>query len=543
MQNRPSSAYFASRSEVIGINGMVASSHSLASAAGIEILKKGGSAVDAAIAANAVLAVVEPTGCGIGGDLFAICWIEGDKKLYGLNGSGRSSLLSDINQIKERGYSTIPKLGPLSITVPGCVDAWFELHNKFCNLEMEEILKPAIYLAENGFPLTEVITFYWNRNMAAFKEFPSAYALFGSEKRVKGERIKNESLAKTLSVIAKSGKDVFYQGDIARKISDFIVQSGGNFCEEDLNRHSSIWVDPLSINYRGYDIWELPPNGQGIAVLQMLNMLEEYNLADIKWNSAEYIHLLVEAKKLVYEDRAKYYSDPDFSDFDYNRLLTKSYAKERSQFIDLSVASKTVSAGSVSEGDTVYLSTADQWGNMVSFIQSNYMGMGSGIAPPGLGFMLQNRGCSFSLDKNHANCLESGKRPFHTIIPAFVSKEDKPMISFGLMGGDMQPQGHVQIISNIFDHGMNLQEAGDAPRVRHEGSSDPNGNLAVELGGTLFLEHGFSDDTIADLGRRGHNVKVQKGGYGGYQAIMKNQKQNVYYGASEYRKDGCALAY
>ena len=533
---------FATRSEVIATNGMAATSHPLATQTALDVLKDGGNAIDAAIAANAVLGLVEPTGCGIGGDLFAIVWIEEDKKLYGLNSSGPAPQDMTIEKLKAMGVDKIPPFGPLPVTVPGAVAGWTALHKRFGNKSFEELFNNAIYYADNGFPITEVVGYYLRLSSERYKDYPNFKDVWmpNGEALKKGDVFVNKDLANTYKQIAKSYGESFYNGDIAQTISEFITEQGGFLSVDDLKSYEPEWVNPVSSNYRGFDVWELPPNGQGIAALQILNILEQYDIASMGHNSAEYIHLFTEAKKLAYEDRAKYYADMSFADVPVKELISKEYALTRNKLINPKKAASTYDSGIFEDGDTIYMTVADKDGNMVSLIQSNYRGMGSGMVPPNLGFMLQDRGEMFSLDPDHRNSLEGGKRPFHTIIPAFITKDDKPFISFGLMGGGMQPQGHAQIVVNIVDFQMNLQEAGDAPRIRHFGSSEPTGETMLN-GGFLSLESGINDQVRNELLKLGHNLKDEKGGYGGYQAIMKVNE--VYYGASESRKDGHASGY
>lgn len=543
-QDRVTGLTFATRSEVIAQNGMACTSQPLATQAALDILKAGGNAIDAAIAANAVLGLVEPTGNGMGGDLFAIVWDAKTKKLYGLNASGRSPYDLTLDYFKENGYEKIPSLGPLPVSVPGCVDGWFELHDKFGKLPMKAVLDPAIQYAENGFPLTELIAYYWGSNSRSLKQFPGFEEIFmpGGKAPAKGEVFKNPYLAKTLKLVAEGGRDIFYKGEIAEKIVSYVREQGGFLSMRDFEDHSSEWVEPISTNYRGYDVWELPPNGQGTAVLQMLNILENYDIASMGFGSPEYMHLFIEAKKLAYEDRAKYYSDMDFNTIPVNGLISKEYAKKRAELIDENRSARSYPAGELEMGNTIYLTTADKDGNMVSLIQSNYRGMGSGMTPGKLGFILQDRGELFALREDHMNVYEPHKRPFHTIIPAFITKDGEPFISFGLMGGAMQPQGHTQIVCNLIDFGMNLQEAGDAPRISHDGSSQPTGTTMTD-GGVVSLESGFSYQTIRELMSKGHKIGYAKGPYGGYQAIMYDKKNKVFYGASESRKDGQAAGY
>ncbi len=543
-QDRVTGLTFATRSEVIAQNGMACTSQPLATQAALDILKGGGNAIDAAIAANAVLGLVEPTGNGMGGDLFAIVWDAKTKKLYGLNASGRSPYDLTLDYFKEKEYEKIPSLGPLPVSVPGCVDGWFELHNKFGKMPMSDILLPAIYYARNGFPLTELIAYYWDSSARVLKRYPGFEEIFmpGGRAPEKGEVFKNPYLANTLELVASEGRDVFYKGEIAEKIVTYVREQGGFLSMKDFEDHTSEWVEPISTSYRGYDVWELPPNGQGTAVLQMLNILENYDIASMGFGSPEYMHLFIEAKKLAFEDRAKYYSDPDFNQLPIKELISKEYAKKRAKLINVNRAARSYPAGELEQGNTIYLTTADSEGNMVSLIQSNYRGMGSGMTPGQLGFILQDRGELFALEEGHMNVYEPHKRPFHTIIPAFITKNDEPYISFGLMGGAMQPQGHTQIVCNIIDFGMNLQEAGDAPRISHSGSSQPTGEEMTD-GGEVSLESGFSYQTIRDLMSKGHKIGYAKGPYGGYQAIMWDKRNKVYYGASESRKDGQAAGY
>jgi gamma-glutamyltranspeptidase/glutathione hydrolase len=536
----------ASRSEVIAPHGMAATSQPLATQVALDILKAGGTAVDAAIAANAALGLMEPTGCGIGGDLFAIVWDAEKQQLSGLNASGRAPALMTIEYLRERGMDAIPPLGPLPVSVPGAVDGWYELHGRYGRLPMAEILAPAIRYARDGFPVSEVIAYYMASNKPYVEEYPGyaeTYMPDGDTPK-KGEMFSNPRLAKTYEMIAEGGRDVFYKGEIAKVIDAFMKEQGGLLRYEDLANHRSEWVDPVSTNYRGWDVHELPPSGQGIAALQILNILEAHDIASMGFGSAEYIHLFVEAKKLAYEDRARYYADMDFAEVPVETLISKDYAALRRKLISMDKASQSVPAGDakLEEGDTIYLTVADRDGNMVSLIQSNFRGLGSGMIPTDLGFMLQDRAELFSLDPGHANALQPGKRPFHTIIPAFVTKDGEPLMSFGVMGGSMQPQGHVQIIVNMVDFGMNLQEAGDAARIRHGGSSQPTGGRMTD-GGTVYLERGFSEKTRRALEALGHKLGDSDGSFGGYQAILRDSEQGVYYGASEVRKDGQAAGY
>ncbi len=544
---------FASRSEVIATDAMAATSHPLATQIALDIMKQGGNAIDAAIAANAALGLMEPTGNGIGGDLYAIIWDAKTSTLHGLNASGRSPLGLSYDTLKAEldklGRHDLPPHGMLPISVPGTVDGWFEMHQKFGKLPMPTILQPTIEYAEKGFPVTELIAYYWNRSVPILSpqpgDFKGAFTLNGKAP-AKGEIFKNPALANTLKAIAKDGRDAFYRGELTRKIDSFMQQNGGYLRFADFANHRSDWVEPVSADYKGYTLWELPPNGQGIAALQMLQIIKNFDLAAMGFNSPESIHIMVEAKKLAFEDRAKFYADTDFKKQPIAGLISVEYGKERAKLIS-ERATQRVDAGNphLYEGDTIYMTTADKDGNMVSLIQSNYRGMGSGVVVPGLGFVFQDRGQLFSMDKNHANAYEPGKRPFNTIIPAFVTKDGKPLISYGVMGGAMQPQGHVQILVNMVDFGMNLQEAGDAARWQHLGSTEPTDGQEAYLknGGYIEVERGIPFETVRELQKRGHDVRYGLGGYGGYQAIMKDHINGVWIGASESRKDGQAAGY
>ncbi|MGE3180558.1 MAG: gamma-glutamyltransferase [Phycisphaerae bacterium] len=562
---------FATRSEVIAQHGMAATSHPLATQIAIDVLKQGGSAVDAAIAANAALGLMEPTGSGIGGDLFAIVWDAKTQKLYGLNASGRSPLGLTRDYFHKNDYQQIPDFGPLPISVPGCVDGWFELHGKFGKLPMSDVIAPAARYARDGFPLTELIAYYWGIGGGKLKDYPGFAETFlvDGKAPTKGEIFKNPRLADTLERIGREGRDVFYRGEFADIMDKFCRDNGCFLRKEDFAKHRSEWVEPLSVSYRGYDVWELPPNGQGIAALQMLNILEGYDLRQWGFGSAAYLHHCLEAKKLAYEDRARFYADMDYYGVDLQHLLSDEYAATRRALIDADRAAAQYPAGQIRvmldasaamkeragasaaslkdadnrlrDGDTIYLTVADKDRNMVSLIQSNYRGFGSGLCPP-LGFCFQDRGALFTLEENHPNTYAPGKRPFHTIIPGFITKEGKPHISFGVMGGDMQPQGHVQIVTNLIDFEMNLQEAGDAARWYHTGSSEPTGTTMSD-GGTVALERGFDADVREKLAKMGHALKDMRGPFGGYQAILYDAENDVYIGASESRKDGMAAGY
>ncbi len=544
---------FATRSEVLARHGMVCTSVPAATQVGLDILKGGGSAVDAAIAANATLGLMEPVSNGMGGDLFAILYSAKENKLYGLNGSGRSPLGLSYEQMRTEleklKRKTIPPQGMLPISVPGCVAAWAELHKKFGKLKLADDLAPAIHYAEEGFPVTELIAYYWAFGPRLYKDLPGAFIetyTVNGRTPGKGDIFRNPALAQTLRLIGEKGRDAYYKGEIADKIEQFMKENGGWLRKADFEKHTSTWVEPVSANYRGYDVFELPPNGQGIATLQMLNILEGFDLRRWGRNSPETLHAMIEAKKLAWADRAKFYADPAFAKIPLAGLLSKNYAAERRKLIDPNQAAKSVNAGNpaLDGGDTIYLCTADDEGNMVSLIQSNYRGMGSGIVVPGLGFMFQDRGELFSMQPGHANVYAPGKRPFHTIIPGFVMKEGKPWEAFGVMGGGMQPQGHVQVLTNQIDFGLNVQEAGDAARWQHEGDSEPTDEKMTN-GGYVEVESGIPYETVRELKKRGHDVRFDVGDYGGYQAIKveTHDGQRVYVGASESRKDGQAAGY
>ncbi len=537
---------FATRSEVIAPQAMAATSHPLATQIALDVMKQGGSAMDAAIAANAALGLMEPTGNGVGGDLFAIVWDPKTKKLHGYNGSGRSPKNLSLQWFIDKGYKDIPSHGPLPVTVPGTVDAWFAMHQRFGKLPMKDNLAPVIRYARNGHPVAETIAYYWNLSVPRLSIYPgfTEQMTINGKAPKKGQLWRNPYLANTLEKISREGRDGFYKGATAKTIADYIQAQGGFLSVEDLASHKGEWVQPISTNYRGVDVWELPPNGQGLAALQILNILEAYDFSKIPFGSTEHVHLFTEAKKLAFADRASLYADPDFAKTPVEKLLSKDYAAERRKLISDRAMQSVDPGAALNQGDTIYMTVADKDGMMVSLIQSNYRGMGSGMTPPGLGFILQDRGEQFVLKAGHPNSFEPGKRPFHTIIPAFMTKNGKPWISFGLMGGAMQPQGHAQIVMNIVDFGMNLQEAGDAPRIQHEGSTEPAGqNTAMSDGGVLNLESEFTYPVIQALMRKGHKIEFADGPYGGYQAIMRDPDTGVYTGASESRKDGQAAGY
>jgi gamma-glutamyltranspeptidase / glutathione hydrolase len=545
---------FATRSAVLGQHGMVCTSQPLATQIGIDVLKAGGSAVDAAIAANAALGLMEPVSNGVGGDLFAFVYDAKTKKLYGLNASGRSPLGLSYEQMKAElvkagSPSHIPPTGFLPISVPGAVSGWFELHGKFGRLSIKDDLAPAIRYAEEGFPVTQYIAYLWAIGIrhGQIEKLPGAFLdVYAPNGRApaEGEIFRNPALAHTLRLIAEQGRDAFYKGEIADKIDAFMAANGGFLRKIDFERHTATWVEPVSVNYRGYDVYELPPNSQGIATLQILSILEGYDLRAMGYNSPDALHLMIEAKKVAFEDRAKFYADPAFARIPLAGLISKDYAAERRKLILPNRAARSYPAGNpaLQAGDTIYLCTADAEGNMVSLIQSNYRGMGSGISVPGLGFAFQDRGELFALEAGHANVYAPGKRPFQTIIPGFVMKDGEPWEAFGVMGGAMQPQGQVQVLVNQIDFGMDVQEAGDAARWQHNESSEPTGEKMTD-GGYVEVESGIPYASVRALVQRGHDVRAGRGDFGGYQAIRWDAKNRVYHGASESRKDGCAMGY
>ncbi len=545
--DRPEGQTFATRSVTYAENGMVAAAHPLAVQIGLDVLKAGGSAVDAAIAVNAALGFLEPTANGMGGDLFAMVWDPKTQKLYGLNASGRAPAALTIDKVPAEENGTIPVYSPYSWTVPGCADGWFELHGKFGTLPLQDVLAPAARIAREGAPVPQVIAGGWARSISRFKDKPGFAEVFMPNGRapMEGEVFANPALADTLELVAAGGRKAFYEGEIAKEIVAFSDKVGGFFSLEDFANHTSEWVEPISTTYRGLTVWELPPNPQGLAALQMLNILEGFDVATLGRDSTDFWHLMVEAKKLAYEDRAKYYADMSFAEVPVEALLDKGYAAKRARLIDMKKAARSIVPGNpaLDHGDTTFLVTADSNGMLVSLIQSNYTGFGSGYVVPSLGIGIQDRGALFSLDPDHANALEPGKRPFHTIIPAFMGWDGKPDTAFGLMGGGMQPQGHVQIVVNLVDFGMNLQEAGDAPRFYHTGSSQPTGTV-MKSGGVLHLESGLPQEVYRDLNKRGHRIQeTNPVVFGGYQAIHRDPKTGVLAGATESRKDGMAAGY
>lgn len=537
--SRPARSPHGSRSEVVAPHGMVAASQPLAAQVGLDVLKAGGNAVDAAVAVNAVLGLVEPHMNGVGGDLFALVWDAGTEKLYGLNATGRAPYQISRETLVRQGHTRMPGSGPLTWTVPGAVDGWHELLERFGTLDLAEVLAPAIAYARDGFPVSEIIQRQWAAAALALAQWPDSAATYlpdGRPPRV-GEVFRNPRLAATYEAIAQGGRDAFYKGDVARRIVSFSEGNGGYFTMADFEDHSSVWVEPVSTNYRGYDVWEVPPNSSGILALMILNLMEGYDVAALGHNSADAIHLYTEAKKLVWADRNTYVADADANELPTLPLISKPYADARRKLIDRGRAALEAAPGQpFDHSDTVYLTVVDKDRNAVSLIESIFGSFGSKAVPGDLGFALQNRGSGFSLEEGHLNSLAPHKRSLHTNMPGFVTRDGKPFISFGVMGGPMQPQGHWQVLSNVIDFGMNLQEAGDAARVRHGPSLHP--------GGTLAVEPGVSDEVVAELRRRGHHVERQGGGgMGGYQAIMIHPETGMLHGGTDPRKDGQVVGY
>ena len=632
---------FAGRSAVVAPNGAAATAHPLATQTAIDILRQGGTAVDAAIAANAMLGLVEPTGNGIGGDLFAIVWDPETEQLYGLNASGRSPMgatLADMQAAADAHTEgkEIPPFGAAPVSVPGAVDGWFMLHDKFGKKPIGELLAPSIYYAQAGAPIPEIIAYYWDRSEVRYnesfesgmlEEVANANATYFSPTPTEGALFRNPDLANTYKMIAEGGRDAYYKGEIAETIDAYMKRIGGFLRYEDFANHKGEWVDVLCVPYRQTEVCQLPPNTQGVATLQMLQMLEGFPMREFGFGSPDSLMAQVEAKRLAFADRARGYFDPSFSKLDPKAFIEKEYGADRAKKIDIERASPRVRSSfswstnedgkrltrnfivvkgvriqkdpipidfsidvfhekdienlasdpslerleeaekKLETGDTTYLTVADKNGMMVSLIQSNYRGMGSGLVPDGLGFMLQDRGQLFSLDPDHPNVFEPGKRPFNTIIPGFAMKyagpgcdganargeenpetcQLQPWLSFGVMGGGMQPQGQTQIILNLIDYDMGLQEAGDAARWRHGGSCQPTdpytaGDCETSTG-TIYLESGFPQSVRDELEARGHTVADSQGGMGGYQAIMRDFENGTWIAATEMRKDGSAGGY
>lgn len=541
--DRPTGWLSQTRSVVMARNGVVATSQPLAAQAGLRILLQGGNAIDAAVATAAALNVVEPMSTGIGGDMFAIAYLHKSREIVGINGSGRAPSSATVEKLTSLGFTRVPSTGILSVTVPGAVDGWDQLLRRAGTMKLSQVLQPAIEYAEEGFPVSEVIAWQWEESLLKLASDPDSARtwLMDGKAPPAGSVFKNPALASTLRKLAEEGRDAFYLGEVARAIEEKALALGGLLSASDLASHTSTWVEPIHTNYRGYEVYEIPPNGQGIAALEMLNILEGYDLARLGPDSPGFWHLLVEAKKLAYADLSAHLADPSFYQVPAEQMLSKEYAERQRDRIDRGraateplsgIAVIDPAAAAMEEGDTVYLATADRWGNMVSFINSLYNGFGSGITAGNTGVVLQNRGTLFSLDPRHPNRIEPGKRPYHTIIPAFVTREGRPWLSFGVMGGDQQSQAHVQVLVNMIDLGMNVQAAGDAARFHHSQAAN-----------TLALETSIGGPVRTELERIGHRLVQETGTFGGYQAIMRNSTSDSLLAGSDPRKDGAAAGY
>jgi len=552
---------FVGRSTVWGANGAAATAHPRATLIGIDTLRRGGSAIDAAIAINAALGFLEPTANGIGGDAFCMLWDPAQKKVVGFNGSGPSPRGLSLETARSKavdGY--LPKYGAVTVNVPGTVDAWWSAHQRYGKLPWKDVLLPVAELCEEGVPVPQVIAWYLERNMAGFDRSAAlieendnrkaVYAPGGSTPKV-GEMFANPALGRTLRLIAEGGRDAFYDGPIADQIEAYFKRIGGWMTRADMAAHHTDWVEPIQTNYRGVDVFSLPPNSQGLSTNQILNVCEQFDLKGMGFQSAASIHHQAEAKRLAFEDRARYFADPRFSPAPVEWLNSKAYAVERARLIRPDRVMDRIFPGDApTQGDTTYFSVADKDGMMVSWIQSNYRGMGSGLAPDDghgrpLGFMFQDRGEMFNLTDGHPNVYAPGKRPFQTIIPGFACRNGEPWMAYGVMGGGMQPQGQAQIIINMVDYGLDPQEAGDSPRWQHEGTTEPTGQPAEGVG-VLHLETGVPAATKAQLQAMGWVLGPPDGGFGGYQNVMRQsngQGRWTYGAATEMRKDGIALAY
>jgi gamma-glutamyltranspeptidase/glutathione hydrolase len=531
--DRPAPDAKLGRSPVLATRGMVATSQPLAAAAGLRVLQEGGNAIDAAVATAAVLNVVEPMMAGIGGDLFALVYDADSQKLYGLNATGRAGALASAQKLRERGLERIPYDDILAVTVPGALDGWEMLRSRFGSRPLAVLLEPAIFYAESGFPVSEIIATDWEVSVPKLKSHPDSagtYLVNGRAPR-HGEIFKSPDLGRTFRLIAEKGPDVFYRRELARRIVDFVQAEGGLLTSDDLANHHGDWVEPISTTYRGATVYQIPPNSQGFVALEMLNILEGFDLAKLGHNSAEYLHLLIEAKKLAFADRDRYLADPEKAHVPLEKLISKEYAAERRGLIDSERAATEVPPGLIDTTETVYLTVVDEKRNVVSFIYSVFDDFGSGRVVPGTGIALQNRGAGFSLEPGHPNEMAPGKRALHTNMPGMVFRNGKPWISYGVMGGDMQPQGHAQVLSNIIDFGMNLQQAGEAPRFRHFSE------------GAVAFESGVDIDVLQALIKKGHRPMTRMAVYGGYQAIEIDWENGVLVGGSDPRKDGCALGY
>ncbi len=556
--DRPVGAAFASRSAVYGRHGAAGSAHQLATLAGIDILRKGGSAADAAIAMNACLGFLEPTACGIGGDFYLLMWDPKAKEVQGLAASGRSPRGLALDTVRSRAKNgVIPSHGAVTVSVPGAVDGWWTLHQRHGKLKWAELFEPAIAYASEGAPVPAVVAeyLYWGirglkRTDRGVEESVNALRTYapGGEAPKEGQIFRNPDLARTYRMIAQGGRDAYYDGPIADTIERYFKRIGGWMTRADLAAQRAVWSKPLQTSYRGVDVFAIGENTQGAATLQMLNLLERFDMSRAGFQSAESIHLQAEAKRLAYEDRARFYADPAVSRVPFEWLVSKDYAAARARLIRPDRINGDVRPGTApSSGDTTYFSVADKDGMMCSVIQSNFRGMGSGLVADGLGFMFQDRGQLFALQDGHPNLYAPGKRPFQTIIPGFAVKDGQPWLSFGVMGGDMQPQGQTQILLNRVDYGLDVQAAGDSPRWHHEGSSERMGEDDKSIGGTglLRLEDGVPAAEKAKLAAMGWRIGESDGGFGRYQCVERTMdgSDRVWAAGSEMRADGCALAY
>jgi gamma-glutamyltranspeptidase/glutathione hydrolase len=544
--DRPAGNTRGTRSEVLARNGAIATSQPLATSAGLRVLQSGGNAIDAAVTAAAVLSVVEPTMNGPGGDLFAIVYSAKDRKVHGLNASGRAGSLATPDEFKKRNVQRIPLRGELSVSVPGVVDGWNELLTRHGTRTLAQALEPAIKYARDGYAVSEIIAGQWKEVESMLARDPNAAKTFLIDGKAPkpGDVFRNPNLASSLELIAKGGRDAFYKGPIAKAIADEMERRHGLITLKDLGDHHADWVDPLATTYRGYQVLELPPNTQGVAALEMLNIMEGFDLKALGWGSAAYLHALVESKRIAFADRGAWLGDPGSTPPKaIERMLSKEYAAERRKAIDPDKAAAGYSAFKIDgrstpdggdepigRGDTIYLTAADAEGNVVSLIQSLYETFGSGIVAGDTGIVLHNRGNLFTLTPGHPNQIAPGKRPFHTLIPAMVLKDGVPWVSFGVMGGDMQAQGHAQVLANLIDFGMNIQEAGEAPRFRDSGNG-------------LALESPFSGDARVGLTSRGHKLINSTGVWGGFQGILIDPKTRVLHAGSDPRKDGMAAGW
>jgi gamma-glutamyltranspeptidase len=553
-----------SEQPVFASRGMVACAHYLATQAGVHILRQGGNAIDAAIAANATMTVVYPSTCSAGGDVFMLIWDAKTQRLYALNGSGRAPQGMTPELFAAQGLERIPERGPLTITVPGAVDSWFEALERFGTLAAESIFAPAIGYAEEGMPVTSKLSGWLSQAAEpVLKRWESSAGVYLPDDRAPrtGEVLRQPHLARTYRQLAREGRDAFYRGPIARTITDYVQRVGGVLSLEDMQRHHSAWVEPISTNYRGYDVYEFPPNSQGVVALEMLNIIEGYDLKSLGYQSAECLHILLEAKKLAFADRDRYVSDPDFVDVPLEQLLSKEYAVQQRARINLQKAARSVAAGLEKDGDTMYLCVADGEGNVVSLIQSLYFGFGSGVVGGDTGVMLHNRGAYFSLDPRHVNYLQPGKRTMHTLTPAMVLREGAPYMALGSMGGDAQPQIHVQLLTAMLDFGMNAQQAIAAPRWRSglvrvnpvrgrqeimQGQRGVDGHLDRDLEELVMLERRFPSGVPLLLDILGHRTNVVgpwDDGMGHAQAIVIDPSSYIFEGAADPRCDGLAMGW